>query len=77
MDDIIDVTGDREEMGKRKGADERLERAPRSLHGLEKARELAGSHSKTRAALADLEPSVEGDVTALEQITDYIYMRDH
>jgi geranylgeranyl diphosphate synthase type II len=79
VDDIIDVTGDREEMGKPKGADERLgKRTYVSLHGLERARELAGeSHSKTRAALMDLEPSVEGDVTALEQITDYIYMRDH
>jgi geranylgeranyl diphosphate synthase type II len=78
VDDILDVTGG-EEMGKSKGADERLgKRTYVSLHGLEKARELAGeSHSKTRAALSDLEASLDGDVTPLEQITDYIYVREN
>jgi geranylgeranyl diphosphate synthase type II len=79
VDDILDVTGDREAMGKPSGADERLgKRTYVSLHGLERARELAGeSHSSTRAVLSDLEPSLEGDVSALEQITDYIYVREN
>jgi geranylgeranyl diphosphate synthase type II len=78
VDDILDVTGDREAMGKPSGADERLgKRTYVSLHGLERARELAGeSHSSARAVLADLEPSLEGDLSALELITDYIYVRD-
>jgi geranylgeranyl diphosphate synthase, type II len=79
VDDILDVTGDREEMGKPEGADQRLGRRTYvSLHGLERARELAGeSHSNARAALADLEPSLEGDVTPLAQISDYIYVREN
>jgi geranylgeranyl diphosphate synthase type II len=78
VDDILDVTGDREEMGKPSGADERLgKRTYVSLHGLERARELAGeTHSNARAALSALEPSLEGNVAALEQITDYIYVRE-
>jgi geranylgeranyl diphosphate synthase type II len=78
VDDILDVTGDREAMGKPSGADERLgKRTYVSLHGLERARELAGeSHSSTKAILTDPERSLEGDVSALEQITDYIYVRE-
>lgn len=78
VDDILDVTGSQEEMGKSKGTDERLgKRTYVSLFGLEKARELAGaSHTKTRAALDDLTDLVEGDTTALTEITDYVYMRE-
>jgi geranylgeranyl diphosphate synthase, type II len=78
VDDILDVTGNQEEMGKSSGTDERLgKRTYVSLFGLEKARELAGSsHTKTRAALDDLNDLVEGDTTALMEITDYVYMRE-
>ena len=73
VDDILDVTGDEAEIGKPRGSDERHGKATYvSVHGLERARELArASHSKARAALAD----AEGDTARLGQIADYILTR--
>jgi geranylgeranyl diphosphate synthase, type II len=78
VDDILDVTGSEEETGKSPGADERLgKRTYVSLFGLDHARALAGeSHAKACARLEALEGSLPGDRGALEQISDYIYMRE-
>jgi geranylgeranyl diphosphate synthase type II len=73
VDDILDVTGSDEELGKPHGSDERHGKVTYvSLFGLERARELAAeSHRKTRAALAEA-----GALTNdLELITDFIYTR--
>jgi geranylgeranyl diphosphate synthase type II len=74
VDDILDVTGSEERLGKPQGSDERLgKRTYVSAFGLERARELAaGSHRKARAALAQAAP---GGAVELEQITDFIATR--
>jgi geranylgeranyl diphosphate synthase, type II len=73
VDDILDVTGSDEELGKPRGSDERHGKVTYvSLFGLERARELAGdSHRKAHEALS----SVGGDPHDLSQITDFIYRR--
>lgn len=73
VDDILDVTGDEEALGKPQGSDERHgKRTYVSVFGLERARELASeSHAKARAALQD----AEARTGTLEQITDYILTR--
>jgi geranylgeranyl diphosphate synthase type II len=73
VDDILDVTGSDEELGKPRGSDERHGKVTYvSLFGLERARELASeSHAKARAALGD----VEGAAGDLELITDFIHTR--
>jgi geranylgeranyl diphosphate synthase, type II len=73
VDDILDVTGDEEALGKPQGSDERHgKRTYVSVFGLERARELAGeSHAKARAALTQ----ADGRTATLEQITDYILTR--
>jgi geranylgeranyl diphosphate synthase, type II len=73
VDDILDVTGSEEELGKPRGSDERHGKLTYvSLFGLERARELAAaSHSKAREALA----GVDGDARDLDLITDFIYTR--
>jgi geranylgeranyl diphosphate synthase, type II len=73
VDDILDVTGDEAEIGKPRGSDERHGKATYvSVHGLERARELArASHGKARTALAE----AEGDTARLGQIADYILTR--
>jgi geranylgeranyl diphosphate synthase type II len=78
VDDILDVTGAQEEMGKSRGTDERLGKHTYvSVFGLERARELAGrSHSKTREALEQLGAALPGDPRPLEQITDFVYLRE-
>jgi geranylgeranyl diphosphate synthase, type II len=76
VDDILDVTGTDDALGKPRGSDERHgKRTYVSEFGLERARELAAeSHRKARAALA--QASAEGDGTQeLEQITDFIVTR--
>ena len=74
VDDILDVTGTDQDLGKTRGSDERLGKLTYvSAYGLERARELAGdSHRKTRAAL-----EADGDLRAGEllQIADFIYTR--
>jgi geranylgeranyl diphosphate synthase, type II len=73
VDDILDVTGSDEELGKPHGSDERHgKRTYVSLFGLERARELAAeSHASARAALSD----ADGDTSDLELITDFIHTR--
>jgi geranylgeranyl diphosphate synthase, type II len=74
VDDILDVTGSDDALGKTRGSDERLgKRTYVSEFGLERARELAAeSHGKARAALASAAPAGAPD---LEQITDFIATR--
>ena len=73
VDDILDVTGDDDELGKSSGTDERHGRRTYvSEYGLEKARELAReSHAEARAALAE----ADGPTVRLERIADYILTR--
>jgi geranylgeranyl diphosphate synthase, type II len=73
VDDILDVTGSTDELGKPPGSDERHGKVTYvSLFGLDRARELAAeSHAKARAALAE----AEGDTGDLELITDFIHTR--
>jgi geranylgeranyl diphosphate synthase type II len=73
VDDILDVTGSDEELGKPQGSDERHGKVTYvSLFGLQRARQLAAeSHRNARQALAE----VAGDPGDLELITDFIYTR--
>jgi geranylgeranyl diphosphate synthase type II len=73
VDDILDVTGSDEELGKPRGSDERHGKVTYvSLFGLDRARELAAeSHRKAREALAD----VSAETRDLELITDFIHTR--
>jgi geranylgeranyl diphosphate synthase type II len=74
VDDILDVIGSQETLGKRQGTDERLgKRTYVTEFGLEQARKLAGElHTRARAALAQAAP---GGAAELEQITDFIATR--
>jgi len=74
VDDILDVTGSAEQLGKRHGTDERHGKLTYvSLFGLERARELAAeSHAKAVGALA--EAGAETD--DLRRIADYIFTRN-
>jgi geranylgeranyl diphosphate synthase, type II len=74
VDDILDVTGSDEELGKPHGSDERHGKLTYvSLLGVERARELAAqSHAAARDALAE----AAGDTRDLELVTDFIHMRD-
>jgi geranylgeranyl diphosphate synthase type II len=76
VDDILDVTGSEDALGKPQGSDERLgKRTYVTEFGLDGALELAGqSHSRTRAALAEAAPT---GAAALEQITDFIATRSY
>jgi geranylgeranyl diphosphate synthase type II len=74
VDDILDVTGTDDALGKPQGSDERQgKRTYVSAFGLPGARTMAGtSHRNARAALASAAP--EG-APELEQITDFIFTR--
>jgi geranylgeranyl diphosphate synthase type II len=74
VDDILDVTGSDEQLGKPHGSDERHGKLTYvSLFGLERARELASeSHAKATAALAE----ASGDTGDLRRIADYIFTRN-
>jgi geranylgeranyl diphosphate synthase type II len=76
VDDILDVTGSREQLGKQEGADERLgKRTYVSEFGLDGARRLADEcHGRARQALAGAAP--EG-AEELERITDFIATRSY
>jgi geranylgeranyl diphosphate synthase type II len=73
VDDILDVTGSDEQLGKPHGSDERHGKLTYvSLFGLERARELASeSHAKATEALAE----ASGDTEDLKRIADYIFTR--
>ena len=74
VDDILDVTGTDDDLGKPRGSDERHgKRTYVSEFGLDRARELAGeSHVRARGALSRAAP---GGARELEQITDFIVTR--
>jgi geranylgeranyl diphosphate synthase, type II len=74
VDDILDVTGTDDALGKPQGSDERHgKRTYVSHYGLEGARRLAAEcHAAARASLRDAAP--EG-APELEQITDFILTR--
>jgi geranylgeranyl diphosphate synthase type II len=74
VDDILDVTGSDDALGKTQGSDERLgKRTYVSDFGLERASELAAeSHRNARDALAAAAPDGAAE---LEQITDFIATR--
>jgi geranylgeranyl diphosphate synthase, type II len=76
VDDILDVTGSDEDLGKPGGSDEKLgKRTYVTEFGLEGAGERAiESHRNARAALAR---AVRTGATELEQITDFIANRTH
>jgi geranylgeranyl diphosphate synthase type II len=78
VDDILDVTGSPETLGKQQGSDKRLgKRTYVTEFGVEGARELAAqSHTRARAALAQAAGRAGSHSTAeLEQITDFIATR--
>jgi geranylgeranyl diphosphate synthase type II len=82
IDDILDVTGTDDALGKPRGSDERHgKRTYVSQFGIDRARELAAeSHRMAREALADVprpdEPGGGSSSTAeLEGIADFIYTR--
>jgi geranylgeranyl diphosphate synthase type II len=74
VDDILDVTGSDEQLGKPHGSDERHGKLTYvSLFGLERARELAAeSHARATAALAE----AGGDTAGLRGIADYVFTRN-
>jgi len=82
VDDILDVTGTDDELGKPRGSDERHgKRTYVSEFGMDRARELAAdSHRMAREALAEARRlrsagAPEGSAGELEQIADFIYTR--
>jgi geranylgeranyl diphosphate synthase type II len=74
VDDILDVTGTDEGLGKPQGSDERHGKLTYvSSYGLEGARTMAAeSHGKARDAL---QRAVPDGPTELEHITDFIFRR--
>jgi len=74
VDDILDVTGTEDSLGKPRGSDERHGKLTYvSSYGLDGARRLAAeSHANARAALAGAAP---GGAPELEQVTDFIFTR--
>ncbi len=76
VDDILDVTGSPQTLGKRRGSDERLgKRTYVSEFGLAGAQRLASeSYERARVALAEAAPS---GALELEQITDFIANRTY
>jgi geranylgeranyl diphosphate synthase, type II len=76
VDDILDVTGDEEALGKPRGSDERHgKRTYVSVFGLDRARELAReSHATATGALAEADGGRDS-TGRLRQIADYILTR--
>jgi geranylgeranyl diphosphate synthase type II len=76
VDDILDVTGSAQTLGKQQGSDERLgKRTYVTEFGLDGARRLADeSHERAREALAAAAPANPAE---LEQITDFIATRSY
>jgi geranylgeranyl diphosphate synthase type II len=74
VDDILDVTGSDEQLGKPSGSDERHGKLTYvSLFGLERARELAAeSHRRALEALDE----AAGETGDLKRIADYIFTRN-
>ena len=76
VDDILDVIGSEETLGKPQGSDERLgKRTYVTEFGLDGARSLArASHERARESLAEAAPD---GAEQLEQITDFIATRTY
>jgi geranylgeranyl diphosphate synthase type II len=76
VDDILDVTGSLQTLGKQQGSDQRLgKRTYVTEFGLDGARRLAEeSHERARDALGAAAPA---GGAALEQITDFIATRSY
>ena len=76
-DDVLDVIGDTQVMGKTKGADESLDKSTYpSLMGLEKAQSFAlECAAKAIAALKELPDDI--DTSVLEQFASFTVNRDH
>jgi geranylgeranyl diphosphate synthase, type II len=74
IDDILDVIGTEDALGKPQGSDERHGKETYvSRYGLDGARGLAAeSHARARSALAQAAPA---GAPELEQITDFIHTR--
>jgi geranylgeranyl diphosphate synthase type II len=74
VDDILDVTGTDENLGKPQGSDERHgKRTYVTEFGLDGARRLAADcHRSSRATLSESAPSGAAE---LEQITDFVFTR--
>jgi geranylgeranyl diphosphate synthase type II len=86
VDDILDVTGTDDALGKPRGSDERHgKRTYVSEFGVDRARELAAeSHSMARTSLAELGPFASSEqppgggrpaTAELEDIADFIFTR--
>lgn len=80
VDDILDVTGTDDALGKPRGSDERHgKRTYMSELGIEQARQMAAaSHETARTALREAMDALHGasgSARQLEQITDFIYTR--
>ncbi|HEX6229848.1 MAG TPA: farnesyl diphosphate synthase [Solirubrobacterales bacterium] len=74
VDDILDVTGSAEQLGKPSGSDERHGKLTYvSLFGLERARELA---AESRAKAIEALDEAKGETRHLRQIADYIFTRN-
>jgi geranylgeranyl diphosphate synthase, type II len=74
VDDILDVTGSDEQLGKPRGSDERHGKLTYVSHfGLEQARQLAAeSHAKAIESLDE----AAGDTSDLRRVADYIFTRN-
>ncbi len=74
VDDILDVTGSDERLGKPRGSDERHGKLTYVSHfGLERARQLAAeSHAKAVDSLDE----AAGDTSDLRRVADYIFTRN-
>jgi geranylgeranyl diphosphate synthase, type II len=74
VDDILDVTGSDERLGKTHGSDERHGKLTYVSHfGLERARSLAAeSHERALGALA----AAGGETEDLRRVADYIFTRN-
>jgi geranylgeranyl diphosphate synthase, type II len=79
VDDILDVTGSEETLGKQQGSDQRLgKRTYVTEFGLAGARKLAdASHTRAREALAAAGRAGTESPGELEQITDFIKTRSY
>jgi geranylgeranyl diphosphate synthase type II len=79
VDDILDVTGSAQDLGKAQGSDERLgKRTYVTEFGLEGARrQAAETHARALHALDTASVQLEGDPGTLRQITDFIATRSY